>query len=147
MAATRDALAAVMLLALAACGYVATPMPTPTFQPTATIPPTAAPGSAADEREVADTVRQFAQAVVRGETIVALVVLSPSAQRVVASSDLQQFLGRTERPRTIQLRDVQLDEDVARADCAIWDSSGEHSIQLRLVRIDGEWKIDARNDD
>ncbi len=133
------------LLVLASCSYEAAPLPTPTFQPTATLPPTVVPGSAADEKEVANTVRQFGQAVVHGDTIVALLVLSPSAQRVVAASDLQGFLGRGERPRAIELRDVHLDRDVARADCALWDSSGEHPLRLRLVRIDGQWKIDARN--
>ena len=133
-----------LLLVLTGCGGRPALAPTPTLGPTPTLPPTVVPGSADDEREAASTVRQFGQAVTRGDTLVALLVLSPSAQRVVGAGDLETFLGRRERPRAFDVQQVRLMEDVATADCTVRYAAGPVTLQLRLIRLEGQWKIDAR---
>ena len=134
----------ILVLMLAGCGGQPAMTPTPTFAPTPTLLPTVVPGSGEDERDVANIIEQFGQAVVRGDTLVALLVLTPSAQRVVAAGDIETFLGRRERPRALEVERVRLTEDIATADCAVRYAAGDVSIQLRLVRLDGQWKIDAR---
>lgn len=115
--------------------------------PTPTLPPTTVPGSVADADEVAETVRQFGDAVTRGDEVVALLVLSPSAQQLVAASDLNEFLGRPERPRSLTVGDVQLTGDVATVACVATYRDQEQRLRLQLVRLDGVWKIDTRVSD
>lgn len=142
-----------LALALVTCTQTAAP-PTgmgeattsPTV-PTPTLPPTTVPGSVADADEAAETVRQFGTAVTRGDEVVALLVLSPSAQQIVAASDLNQFLGRPERPRLFIVQDVQLNGDVATVACVARYGDHEQRLRLQLVRLDGVWKIDARAND
>lgn len=141
---------AICLLALALSGCVAAygempPVtPSPDLMPTPTSPPTAQPESAADEHDAVATVRQFADAVVANDELVALLLLSPSAQHVVASSDLMALLGRKERPHQIDVRTVRIEQDIAIVDCDVAYSDGVQPLSLRLVRLDGQWKIDAR---
>ncbi len=120
------------------------PVSTPTPLSTPTMPPTTVPGTGADMREVNAVVTQFVEAVVRNDEIVALLMLSPSAQKVVSASNLNVFLGRTERPGQIKVRSVRLENDLATADCTIQYAAGESVVQLRLVRLDGQWRIDGR---
>ena len=108
------------------------------------MPPTIVPGSSDDEQEVADTVRQFGLAIAQDQELVALLVLSPSAQRVVAASNLRIFLGKDARPQWLSVRKVHLDADIAIADCMIGYEAEEESLQLRLVRLEGQWRIDTR---
>lgn len=131
-----------------AAPHVTIPSATPSLVvPTPTLPPTTVPGSVADADEVAETVRQFGAAVTRGDEVVALLVLSPSAQQIVAASDLNQFLGRPERPRAFTVQDVQLDGDVATVACVAGYTDHAQRLHLQLVRLDGVWKIDARVND
>ncbi|HEY0606860.1 MAG TPA: hypothetical protein VGD58_28330, partial [Herpetosiphonaceae bacterium] len=109
--------------------------------------PTTVPGSVADADEVAETVRQFGAAVTRGDEVVALLVLSPSAQQIVAASDLNVFLGRPERPDVFTVQEVRLDGDVATVACLASYRDHEQPLRLQLVRLDGVWKIDARVND
>lgn len=120
------------------------PMGTPTPLPTPTMPPTTVPGTSADMRDATAVVTQFAEAVVRNDEIVALLVLSPSAQKVVSGSNLNEFLGRAEQPRQVNVRAVQLDDDVATVDCVLQYGVGETMVQLHLVRLDGQWRINGR---
>jgi hypothetical protein len=143
---------AVLLLALAGCTNTATPQAaadpslTPTPVATPTTPPTTVPGSIADEQQVANTVRQFASAVTQGDDTVALLVLTPSAQRLVAASDLDTFLGEAELPREFTVRAVRLNGNVAIAECDVRTGGDVRPLQLQLVRLEGVWKIDARLD-
>lgn len=137
-------------LALVACTQLTAPPPgmgeainTPTI-PTPTLPPTTVPGSVADADAAAETVRQFGTAVTRGDEVVALLVLSPSAQQIVAASDLNRFLGRPERPRILTVGEVQLTGDVATVACVARYGDHEQPLRLQLVRLDGVWKIDTR---
>lgn len=122
----------------------ATPVGAPTPAPTATLPPTSVPGSLADQRDVTETVRQFGAAVIRADQVVALLVLSPSAQQVVAASTLNDFLGRGETPDGFVVRAVQLQGDVAVAECGVRYDEAEQTLRLQLVRLEGVWKIDAQ---
>ena len=139
--------------ALTTCTPTADPSPTVAettaspLVPTPTLPPTTVPGSVADADEVAETVRQFGDAVTRDDEVVALLVLSPSAQQVVAASDLNEFLGRPERPRVLTVGEVQLTGDVATVACVATYSDQERRLRLQLVRLDGVWKIDTRVND
>ncbi len=135
-----------VILCLGGCGERPVPALTPTMGPTPTLAPTAAPGSAEDQQAVKEIVRQFGEAVAGGDTLVALLVLSPSAQRVVGSSNLNSFLGRNERPRSLTAQNVHVERDVAIVNCAVDYAAGTQQLQLRLVRIDGSWKIDSHND-
>lgn len=119
------------------------PEGTPTPLPTPTTLPTAVPGTNADIRDATAVVQQFTEAVVRNDEIVALLVLSPSARKVVAASDLAVFLGRAEQPTQVTVRAVHLDSDVATADCVFHYEAGEQVVQLRLVRLDGQWRVDG----
>ena len=132
-----------LVLVLAGCDSRAALAPRPTVHVTAAPLPTVVPGSTEDERDVAGIVRQFGKAVAEGDTLVAILVLSPSAQRVVAAGDLETFLGRRERPRELVLERLRLDDDVATAECVMRYASGDVAIRLRLVRLEGHWKIDA----
>lgn len=140
----------VMLAALTGC--LETPGPQAALEPTATattvptptLPPTPVPGSTADERDAANTARQFGAAVTRGDHVVALLVLSPSAQQVVAAGDASALLGTPEPPEAFEVRSVQLTGDVATAECRVRYRDTERTVRLRLVRLDGVWKIDAR---
>ena len=112
--------------------------------PIPSVPPTAVPGSADDVRDATQTVRQFGDAVTQGNDTVALLVLSPSAQQVVAASDLASFLGETTHPQSLKVRHVRLNGDVAIAECTIRSADIERPLHLQLVRLEGVWKIDAR---
>lgn len=136
--------AIILALTFTSCGGQPPRNPTPTLAPLPTPPPTTAPGSVEDQREVVSTVQQFGKAVTRGDTLVALLVLSPSAQRVVSAGNLETFLGRRERPRALELKQVRLTGDIATVDCAVRYAAGVWAIKLRLIRFDGQWKIDAR---
>ncbi len=139
-----------LVVVLASCatadGPQAMPMTraTPTLAPNPTLAPTTVPGSPADKRTVTDTVWQFGRAVTRGDTVVALLVLSPSAQHIVAVSDLDAFLGTQEHPRLFTVHDVRLDGDVAVAECSAGTPNHEQTLRLQLVRLGGVWKVDAR---
>lgn len=111
--------------------------------PTSTMPPTIVPGSSKDSQEATIVVQQFGDAVARGDTIVALLSMSPTAQRLVAAGDLDSFLGRHERLHRLVVRTIRLKKDVALADCLVRYESGETTLLLRLVRLDGAWRIDA----
>lgn len=124
----------------------ATPDGTPTPQPTATLPPTAVPGTGADRREAAAVVAQFGDALVHGDELVALLVLSPSAQKVVAATSLEGLLGRPARPQDVTVGTIQLQDDVALADLVLRYPTGETLVRLQLVRLDGQWRIDGRAD-
>lgn len=123
------------------------PVGTPTPHPTPTLPPTAVPGTAADITAATAVVEQFAEAVVRNDEIVALLVLSPSAQKVVAATNLHTFLGRAEQPSQVTVRSVRLNDDVATADCLLQYAATDRSVQLRLVRLEGQWRVDGRASD
>lgn len=118
----------------------------PTPDPTPTPFPTVVPGSAADYEEATAVVQEFADALVRDDELVALLVLSPSAQQTVASSSLDRFLGRAEQPRDLDIGMVRLERDVATADCTVSYAGQTLPVRLRLVRLNGQWKIDARED-
>jgi len=137
-----------IVLALSACGVArgarSIAAPSPERIATPTLPPTALPGSAADERDAAATVRQFGEAVSHNDELVALLLLSPSAQHVVSSNDLVGLLGRTERPRQINVRGIRIERDIAIVTCDAAYSDGVQPLSLRLVRLDGQWKVDAR---
>lgn len=143
----------VLSLALTNCTQTAAPpvsvgaAPTLPVVQTPTLPPTTVPGSIADADKVAETVRQFGASVSRGDEVVALLVLSPSAQQIVAASDLNAFLGRPERPHAFTVQDVQLDGDVATVECVAGYSDHVQRLRLQLVRLEGVWKIDARVND
>lgn len=134
-------------VALVGCLDLAAQAPTratATAAPTPTLPPTSVPGSAADERDVINTVRQFGAAVIRADEVVALLVLSPSAQQIVAAGTLNEFLGQPETPDAFAVRTVQLQGDVAVALCTVRYGDREHQQRLQLVRLEGVWKIDAQ---
>lgn len=137
-----------LMLSLGGCAQVYSSAPTlspsPELMPTPTPPPTAQPESAADKHDAIATVRQFADAITANDELVALLLLSPSAQQVVASSDLSALLGRRERPRQIDVRTVRIDRDIAFVNCDVAYSDGVEPLLLRLVRLDGQWKVDAR---
>ncbi len=126
---------------LASLDATLTPLPTPT------LPPTVIPGTSADMREAQAVVEQFSEALVRNDEIVALLVLSPSAQKLVAASSLNIFLGRPEQPEQVRIRAVHLDDDVAVADLMVQYAAADTPIRLRLVRLDGQWRIDGRTQD
>lgn len=117
-----------------------TPVPTPT------LPPTAVPGTSADRAEVQAVVAQFGAALVDEDELVALLVLSPSAQKVVAATSLPGFLGQPAHPTQATVGTVQLQADVARADLELHYPAGATIVRLQLVRLDGQWRIDARAD-
>lgn len=129
---------------------MADPQATPTPEaivavaPMPTLPPTTVRGSNMDERDAAETVRQFGSAVTRGDEVVALLVLSPSAQQIVAASNLYVFLGNPARPDAFTIGAVQLDDDVAVVECTLQYAGSTHALRLQLVRLEGVWKIDAR---
>ena len=135
-----------VMLCLGGCVERAVPALTPTIGPTPTFAPTAAPGSAEDKQAVKEVVRQFGDAVAGDDALVALLVLSPSAQRVVGSSDLNTFLGVAEPLRSLAIQAVRVEKDVAIVDVRADYADGAQPLQLRLVRIDGSWKIDSRNE-
>ncbi len=118
-----------------------TPLPTPTFLPTVV------PGTSADMREAKAVVEAFGEALVRNDEIVALLVLSPSAQKVVATSSLNVFLGQPEQPKQVTIQAVHLDKDVAVADLMVQYADGAIPVRLRLVRLDNQWRIDGRAED
>jgi|GEM_PF-5135133 len=117
---------------------------TPTPLPTPTLAPTVVPGTTADEQAAMAVVQQFAEALTRDDEIVALLMLSPSAQQIVASSDLHSFMGGTERPSSLKIQSLALDRDVAIASGVAHYPHEVVAIRIRLVRLDGQWKIDAR---
>ncbi|MDP9311653.1 MAG: hypothetical protein M3R24_12365 [Chloroflexota bacterium] len=131
----------------AASSIPASSVGTLTPLPTATFPPTVVPGTSADMREVKAVVEEFGEALVRNDEIVALLVLSPSAQKVVAASSLNVFLGRPEQPKQVMIRAVHLDDDVAVADLTVQYVEAELPVRLRLVRLDNQWRIDGRTGD
>jgi hypothetical protein len=139
------------MLALSGCvevsGGVPVVTPSPELLATPTLPATPQPGSAADERDAAATVRQFADAMSSDDELVALLLLSPSAQQVVSSSDLTALLGRPDYPRRIDVRAIRIERDIAIVTCEMAYGDGVQPLQLRLVRLDGQWKIDARLDE
>lgn len=114
--------------------------------PTPTLPPTAVPGSDADSREVEHTVAQFGTALVRGDDLVAVLVLSPSAQQTVASGNLRSFLGIDTPPQQFSVDMIQLQGDMATVETTLVSGGVSQQILLRLVRLDGVWKIDSRID-
>lgn len=141
------------LLIVQGCGQLMSgasePMPavlvnTPTSVPTATVPPTPIPGSAADREDLAVVVRQFGDAVAMDQELVALLTLSPSARRVAAASGLNRFLGRPAMLESLEVGTIRLDDDVAFVRCIAHYANDDVELQLRLVRLDGGWKIDGR---
>ncbi len=118
----------------------ATPLPTPTM------PPTALPGTSADLREARAVAEQFGDAVAHDDELVALLSLSPKAQKVVADSGLNLFLGQADRPTVIQVQGVRIDGDVAMVQYIVHYASGDKLLQLRLVRLAGQWRVDGRVD-
>jgi hypothetical protein len=134
-------------IVLASCGpQVADLSPaTPTARsgPTPTIPATIVPGTIADERAVRATIEQFGTALARGDEVVALLVLSPSAQQIAATEDVYAVIDQAEQPRSIDVHAVQIKQTVALADCTIRYPDRAVPVTLQLVRLDGTWKIDA----
>lgn len=130
-----------------ASSMLASPDATLTPLPTPTLPPTVIPGTSADLGEAQAVVEQFSEAVVHNDEIVALLALSPSAQKVVAASSLNVFLGRPEPPEQVTIGAVHLDADVAVVDLTVRYAAVETPIRLRLVRLDGQWRIDGRAQD
>ena len=117
-----------------------TPVPTPTLMPTVV------PGTSADRAEAQAVVAQFGAALVDEDELVALLVLSPSAQKVVAATSLNGFLGQPARPMQTTVGTVQLQDDVALADLELQYPTGATIVRLQLVRLDGQWRIDGRAD-
>lgn len=119
---------------------------TATVLPTPTVLPTVVLDSPDDQADATAVMRQFSEAVSQQNEVVALLMLSPSAQQVAASSDLHAFLGLPAGPVALEVGLIRLDRGVATAECVLRAGDAQQIIRLRLVRLDGQWKIDGRDD-
>lgn len=119
---------------------------TATVVPTPTVLPTVVLDSPDDQADATAVMRQFSEAVTQQNEVVALLMLSPSAQQVAASSDLHAFLGLPAGPVSLEVGMIRLDRGVATAECVLRAGDAQQIIRLRLVRLDGNWKIDGRDD-
>jgi len=116
---------------------------TPTPLPTSTSEPTVVPESAADEQDVQQTVRQFAEAIAHNDEVVLLLTLSPGAQQTAAADDLPAVFGWSDIPSAVELQQIELDGDLAVASGIARFGQRVEPLRLRLLRLDGTWKIDG----
>ncbi len=105
-------------------------------------PLTTVPGSAEDMRATVDTLQQFREALQQKNEIVALLLLTPSAQQWVAAHDLQQFAQQHWWTAAIADCRSHISADSAEVVC-VWRGPPRRSeVAAALVRLNDQWKID-----
>ena len=108
-----------------------------------TIEATLIPGSAADAESAVEVVQNFEEAITERNELVALLLLTPQAQKRVAASDLTAFVPPAWRNDVMSGCRAILEQDRATVSCE-WSSQGSPPwLRVSLLRLNGAWKIDG----
>ena len=104
--------------------------------------PTSVPGSVEDVRAAIGVLEQFKEGLQQNNDVVTLLLLTPSAQRRVATRDLREFATpQWWRNSFVDCRSEVI-ENSAHVTC-VWRTSPIRSeVTAVLLRLNDQWKID-----